>query len=144
MTSAARDDVELEDVGQLVDDQAIQLIGRLVDRQHHAVALGLGEGGHTFRHLGRDHVLLLELGLGLEQDERHLLPEIVLELGADVLVRALGVAGGPFEMLLELRVVVDLEVISGVDVPLEVVVSNAVLPEIGNVGRRGLGGGVAS
>ncbi len=44
----ARDDVELEDVRELVRDQPIELVGRLVDRQHHAVARGLGKRRHAF------------------------------------------------------------------------------------------------
>ena len=142
LDQAARDDVELEDVGELVGDQPIELIGRLVDRQHHAIAGRLGEGGDAFRHFRRDDVLLLELGLGLEEDQRHLGAEVVLQLGADVLIGALGVAGDALEVLLDLRVVVDLEVIRRVDVPLEVVVADPVLPEIRNERRlrRELGG----
>ena len=139
---AARDDVELEDVGELVGDQPIELVGRLVDRQHHPVAARLGEGGDALGDLRRHDVLLLELGLGLEQDERHLGAEVVLQLGADVLIRALGVAGDALEVLFELRVVVDLEMIRRVDVPLEVVVADPVLAEVGHERRlrRELGG----
>ncbi len=142
LDQAARDDVELEDVGELVGDQPIELIRRLVDRQHHPVAGRLGEGGDAFRDLRRDDVLLLELGLRLEEDQRHLGAEVVLQLGADVLIGALGVAGDALEVLLELRVVVDLEVIGRVDVPLEVVVADPVLPEIRHEWRlrRELGG----
>ncbi len=138
----ARDDVELEHVGQFVRDQAIELIGRFVDRQHHALALRLGERRHAFGHFHRRDVLLLELGVRLEQHERHLEAELVLQLGADVLIGALRVRRRPFEMLLELRVVVDLEVIGGVDVPPERVVVDAVLPEVRD--EVGLGESLAS
>ena len=66
----------------------------------------------------------------LNRIERHLERQVVLQVGADLLVGALGVAGDPLEMLLDLRVVVDLEVIGGVDVPLEVVVVDVVLAEV--------------
>ncbi len=81
------------------------------------------------------HVLLLELRLRLEEHQRYLEPEFVFQLGAHVLISALGVAGDPFEVLLHLRVVVDLEMVGGVDVPLEIVVVDAVLAEIGHERR---------
>ena len=46
-----RDDVELELVRELVDDQAIEQIGRLVDRHHDAVAARLGERADAFLRL---------------------------------------------------------------------------------------------
>ena len=80
-------------------------------------------------------VLLLELAAGLEEDQRDLEREVVLQLGADMLVGALGVASHPLQVRLDLGVVVDLEVIGGVDAPLEVVVADLVLAEIRDVGR---------
>jgi len=59
----------------------------------------------------------------------------VLEVGADLLVGALGVAGDALDVLLDLRVVIDLEVIGRVGVPFEVVVVDAVLVEIGHERR---------
>ena len=131
----ARDDVELEDVRQLVRDQAVERVGRLVDRQHHAIAVRLGEGEHAFGQLARLDVLLLELALRLVEDERDLEREVVLQVRADLLVGALGVARDPLEVRLDLRVVVDLEVVGRVDVPLEIVVPDLVLAEIRHVGR---------
>ena len=63
--------------------------------------------------------------------------EVVLQVRADLLVGALGVAGDAFEVRLDLRVVVDLEVVGRVDVPLEVVVPDPVLAEIRHVRRLG-------
>ncbi|PYR26436.1 MAG: hypothetical protein DMF98_09015 [Acidobacteria bacterium] len=80
-------------------------------------------------------VLLLELAVRLEQHQLDLGRQIVLEIRADLLVRAFGVAGQPFEMLLELRVVVNLEVVGGIDVPVELVVVDVVLAEVGHHGR---------
>ena len=101
---------------ELVGDQAIERVRRLVDRQHHAVAVRLGEREHAFGQLARLDVLLLELALRLVEDERNLEGEVVLQIGADLLIRALRVAGDALEVLLDLRVVVDLEVIGRVDV----------------------------
>ena len=49
------------------------------------------------------------------------------QVGADLLIRALGVARDALEMLLVFGVVVDLEVIGLVDVPVELVVVDLVL-----------------
>ena len=63
-----RDDVELKLMGQLVDDQAVEPIGRLVDRHDHALAHRLGERADAFARLPED-VFLLELAVRLEQDQ---------------------------------------------------------------------------
>ena len=121
------DEVVLEDVRQLMDDEPVEQIRRQIDRQHHAVALAFGEREHAFLcGAGRD-VLLLELAVRLEDDERHALVEIVPQVRADLLVRALGVARDPLEVPLVLGVVVDLEVVGLVDVPVELVVMDLVL-----------------
>ena len=96
---------------ELVRDQPVERIGRLVDRQHHAIAVRLGEGEDAFGQLARLDVLLLELALGLVEDERDLEGEVVLQIGADLLIRALRVGGDALEVRLDLRVVVDLEVV---------------------------------
>ena len=59
----ARDDVEFEDVRELVRDQSIERVGRFVDRQHHAIAVRLGEGEDAFGQFAGLDVLLLELAL---------------------------------------------------------------------------------
>ena len=43
-----RDDVELELMRELVDDQAVEPIRRLVDRHHHPLAHRLGERADAF------------------------------------------------------------------------------------------------
>ena len=130
-----RNDVELEDVRELVGDQPIQLIGRFVDWQHQPRSLRFGERRHAFGHVALHHVLLLELALRLEDDHRHLERQVVLEVRADLLIGAFRVARDPLEVLLEFRVVVDLEVLGRVDAPLEIVVLDAVLAEIGDEPR---------
>ena len=102
----------------------------------------LGEGADAFLRRARHDVLLLELAARLEQDQRDLVREVVLQLGADVLIRAFGVPGHALEMRLDLRVVVDDEVIGLVVVPVELVVADLVLAEVRDV--RGLGRGTAS
>ncbi len=122
-----RDEVVLEDVRQLVHDEAVEEIRGQVDRQHHAVTLAFGERQHAFGRLPGGDVLLLELAVRLENDERHPLIEVVPQIGADMLVRALRVARDARQVLLVFRVVVDLEVLRLVDVPLELVVVDQVL-----------------
>ena len=129
-----RNHVELELVGQLVDDQPVEQVGRLVHRHHDAHAHRLGERADAFLGRAGDDVLLLELAAGLEEDERHLVREVVLELRAHMLIGALGVAGHPFEVRLDLGVVVDREVVGFVGPPLEVVVPHLVLAVVRNVG----------
>jgi hypothetical protein len=129
-----RNHVELELVGQLVDDQPVEQVGRLVHRHHDAHAHRLGEGADAFLRRTGDDVLLLELAAGLEEDERHLVREVVFELRAHVLIRALGVAGHPLEMRLDRRVVVNGEVVSLVGPPLEVVVARLVLAVVRDIG----------
>ena len=138
----ARDDVELEDVGEFVGDEAVELVGRLVNRHEHPVAGRLGKGRHALAHGARNDVLLLELALRLEDEQRDLLGEVVLQFGTELLVGALGVAGDALEVLFGLGVVVDLEVVGRVDRPSERVVSDLVLAEVRH--KRGLrcdGGG---
>ena len=102
--------------------------------------VGSANAADAFLRRARDDVLLLELAVRLEEDERHLEREVVLQVGADLLVGALGVAGDPLEVLLDLRVVVDLEVVGRVDVPVEVVVVDQVLAEVRHERRlRGRG-----
>ena len=134
-----RDDVELELVRQLVDDQAVETVRRIVNRRDDALDDRLGEGADAFLRRAGIDVLLLELAVRLEQDQLHLEGQIVFEIGADLLVRALGVAGDALQVLLERRVVVDLEMIRRVDAPLELVVVDVVLAEVRNHLR--LGGG---
>ena len=132
-----RNDVELEDVRQLVRDEPVQSIRWIIDRQQHAVAVRFRERADPLgRNAGRD-VLLLELAVRLEQDERNLEGQVVLQVSTDLLVRPLRVAGHPLQMLLDIRVVVDLEVIGRVDVPVEVVVVDVVLAKIRHERRLG-------
>ncbi len=137
-----RDDVELELVRELVDDEAVEAVGGIVDRQHHPVADRLGERADAFRRgIGRRDVLLLELAVGLEQDHLDLEGQVVLQVRADLLVGALRVAGDAFEVRLDLGVVVNLEMVGGVDLPLELVVVDVVLAEVRHHRRlRGHGG----
>ena len=115
-----RNDVELEDVRELVRDQAsLQTIWWIVDRQQHPVAIRFGEGADAFDGRTRRDVLLFELAMRLEQDERNLERQVVFQIGADLLIRPFGIPGDPLEMLLDIRVVVDLEVVGRVDVPLK-------------------------
>ena len=134
-----RDDVVLELVRQLVDDEPVEQIRRFVHRHDDAVAARFGERADAFLRGARSDVLLIELTGRRKQNQRHLEGEVVLQLGADVLIGAFGVAGDLLELRLDLRVVVNLEVVGRVDLPLEVVVADLVLAEVRHVlglGRR--------
>ena len=65
-----RNDVELELMHQLVDDEAVQPVRRLVDRHDHPLAHRLGKRADAFRRLAED-VFLFELAVRLEQDQLH-------------------------------------------------------------------------
>ena len=121
-------EVVLEDVRQLVDDEPVEQ-DRSADRS--AAPCGCARLRRTRARLpgaaARRDVLLLELAVRLEDDERHALVEIVPQVRADLLIRALGVARDALEVALVLGVVVDLEVVGLVDVPLELVVMDLVL-----------------
>src|SRR5262249_57711012 len=73
-----RNDVELEDVGELVRDGAVEQVRRLVERQKHPITFWLGEGGDTLDGGAGDDVLLLEFAARLENDQRHFECEVVL------------------------------------------------------------------
>ena len=122
-------------MGQFVDDEAIEQVVRLVHRHHDPLPGRFGKGTHPFLGGAGHDVLLLEFATRLEEDQRHLVREVVLELRTDVLVGALGVARHPFEMRLDFGVVVDDEVIRLVRPPLEAVVTDLILAEIRDIRR---------
>ena len=131
---AARDDVELEDVRELVRDQAIELSGGSSIGSSMRLRVRLGKGGDAFADLAGMTFCCWNSAWVLKMRSGILNAEVVLQLGADVLIRALGVTGDPLEVLLGLRVVVNLEVVGRVDVPLEVVVAEPFLPKYGTKG----------
>jgi hypothetical protein len=59
----------------------------------------------------------------------------VLQIRADLLIRAFRVARDSLEVRFDLRVVIDFEVVGRINVPLEIVVPDLVLAEVGNVRR---------
>ena len=132
-------DVVVELVRQLVDDEPVEEIRRLVHRHDDALAGRLREGADAFLRRAGNDVLLLELAARLKQDQRDLVGQVVLQFGADVLIGAFRIPGHPLEVRFDLRVVVHDEVIRLVRVPGEVVVADLVLAEIRDV--RGLGRG---
>jgi hypothetical protein len=98
MEERTGNDVEFEDVRELVRDQPVERIGRLVDRQDHAVAIRLREGQNPLGQLAGLDVLLLEFALRFIEDERHLESEIMFQIRADLLVRAFRVRGDALEL----------------------------------------------
>jgi hypothetical protein len=128
-------------VRQLVHDQAVETVRWIVNRRDDALLAGFGKGADAFLTGARVDVLLLELAVRLEQDQLHLEREVVLQVGADLLIGAFGVAGDPLEVRLQRGVVQDFEMVGGVDEPLELVVMRVVLAEVGHHRRLGRGDG---
>ena len=65
---------------ELVHDQAIEQVVRLVHRHDDSLPDGLGECTDAFLRGSRDDVLLLEFAAGLEEDQRDLVGEVILQL----------------------------------------------------------------
>ncbi len=116
-------------MGQLVPDQRIELVRRHVDRQDHAVGDRLGEGGDELGDEAEGDVGLLELDVRPVVDEADAERDLVIEDLREARVLALGVGDDLLEMVLRLRVVVDVEVGRLVDLPVERLVGDLVLPE---------------
>ena len=139
----AGDDVELEDMSQLVNDELLELVRRLIDGQHHPIPHRFGEREDAFRNFAREEVGLRELGEGLIENQRNGKGDLVLELVRHPLVSALCIAHYPAQVLFELRVVIHLEVRRTVHVPGMVVVLDLVLavvgPELRLLSPRGAG-----
>ncbi len=134
--AALAEDVVLEDVGQLVEDQLHQLGVGQVHRQHHPVAHRRGEGADALGDEVEDDVVLLERRVGLVEDQRRRLLDLVVELLRQVVVGALGERHHLLQQVRLLLVVVDVEMGRVVDLPVEVPVLDLVLAEL----RRGPGG----
>ena len=122
-------------MGELVRDEAVKIVRRIIDGQQHPLAIRLGKCRHAFLGGARRDVFLLELAVRLENDQRDLEREVVFQVGADVLIGAFRVARHTLEVLLDLGIVVNLEVVRRIDVPVETVVVNIVLAEIRNKWR---------
>jgi hypothetical protein len=121
-----------------VNDQAVETIRRVVDWRDDSLTERFGEGADAFLAGAGFDVLFLEFAVGLEDDQLHLERQVVLQIGADLLIGAFRVAGNPFEVRLDFRIKVNFEVVGRVDLPLEGVVVNVVLAEVGH--ERGLRG----
>ena len=86
-----------------MDDQAVEQIGRIVDRHHHPLADRLGKRADAFltRRSGAMFCCSNSLCV-LNRIELDLERQFVLQVGADLLIGALGVPGDPFEVLFDL------------------------------------------
>ena len=133
---AAEQQVVLEDVGELVEDQLVQLGVGEVHRQHHAEAHVGGEGAHRLGDEAELDVVLLELGVRLVEDQRRRALDLVVQPPRQLVVGALGEGHHALQQRLLLRVVVHVEVRRVVDLPLEGLVLDLVLAELRRGGRR--------
>ena len=128
-------DAELEDVRQLVADERVLLVGRDIHRQDHAVLDRQGEGSDELGDELEQGIGLLELHVRLVVDERDAELDLVVEELRQPHVLALGVGDDFLEERLLLRIVVHVEVRRLVEVPVEVLVGDLVLPERENAAR---------
>ncbi len=116
-------------------DQLGEQVRRIIDRKHQPVLGGLGERGHALGQEIGQHVRLLKLGVGLVEDDRHPLRELMVHLPREHLVGRLRKRHHLVEVLLLLRVVVDVEVRRRVLPEVERLVLDLVLAELGRIGR---------
>ena len=80
-------------------------------------------------------MLLLKLGVGLVEDDRRALRQVVADDAGNTLVGRLGKGYDLIELGLLFRIVVDVEVRTSVDPEIEVLVGDLVLAELRPVGR---------
>ena len=125
--SAAKEHLVLENVGELVLNQSLQLAVRQIDRQHHPVADGGRKRPHPLGNETDHDVGLLELGVGRVADHRHRFEDLVIELVGDVVIRAFREGGNLLQSRFDAVVVRDPEVRSVVGMPVELVPADLVL-----------------
>ena len=127
---AAPQDVELEDVGQLVGDEALQLVLGHVAVDADPVEGRLGDAEDALGHF--EDVRHLKVGEGRVIEERDGIVQGMLQLGADLLVGAFGHVGDALEDGRIGRVEEDLEVLGGVALPGESLVADLVFAVVGS------------
>ena len=128
-TLATPEDIELENVGQLVLDQALELIERHIAVDADPVEDGLAHPEHSFRDI--KHVGELEIREGGVEDERHRVGQLVLEGFTQFLVGALGEVGEGFEGLRLVGIKMDVEVLGRIRLPAERFVYDFVFAVVG-------------
>ena len=136
---ASEEDLELEDVGQLVGDELLELLVGQVHGQDHPVARGESEGADPLRDEVQQGVCLLEVRVRRVVDEVDRLGNLEIQLPGDVVVGALRVGRDLLERGALPLVEVDREVRRAVRLPAEDVVGDLVLLEVALV--LGEGGG---
>ncbi len=134
---AAEEDLELEDVGQLVADQLLELLVGHVHRQDHPVPRGEREGADPLGDEVQECVGLLEIGVRGVVDQVDRFGDLEIELPRAFVVGALGVGGDLLERSPLPLVEVDRKVRRAVGLPVEDVVDDLVLIEPLFVLRQG-------
>ncbi len=128
-----KEDLVLEDVGQLVLDDLEQLLVGRIDGDDHAVPRRLRKRSHTLGDEVQVDVGLFEGRVRGVVDQRDLFRDLVVQLPRQIVVRALRVVDHLLQRRLLLVVEVHVEVRGVVDVPVEPVIDDLVLTE----GERG-------
>src|SRR5439155_5140941 len=134
---AAEQDLELEDVGELVPDQLLELLVGEVDGEHHPVARRERERVHPFRNEVQERVRLLEVRVGAVIDQVDRFRNLEVQGARNVVVRALGVRGHLGQRRPLRLVEIDAEMGRPIDLPVEPVVDDLVLPELRGSRNRG-------
>ena len=124
-------------MGQLVLDEVLELLVGHVHREHHAVAGGHRERSDALRDELGDDVVLLELGVGGEGDQRDRIRDLVVEPAGELVVGGLGERSDLGQGWLDAIVEGDAEVRGRVHLPVKGVVANLVLAEVLCGDRRG-------
>ena len=123
------EDLVFEDVGQLVLDELQQFLVGGVDGQNHAVARRLGECPDAFGDEVEIDVGLFERRVRGVVDERDFLGDLEVQFAGERVVGAFGVVHDLLQRVLLIVVEVHVEMRGVIDVPMELVVDDLVLPE---------------
>ncbi len=126
---------QLEEVNQLVPNRVPEVLVAAVERQCDAPLQELREAGDPLREEIRGDVRLLEVLMRRVDDQRYAPERAVAEQRREGVEALLGVAQRQLRQRLLLRIIVDIHVGSGEDVPIEIGVLDFVLAE-GNVLRH--------
>ena len=128
---AAENHVVLKDVGQLVEHELVEFGPGQIHRQHHPIAYRAGKSADAFGNEVQDDVCLLEIRVGFVEDERRRLFDLEVEGHRQLVVGAFGVGDDLLQKRFFRWVIEHVEMRRVVDLPLEVVVANLVLAELG-------------
>ena len=130
--------VEHDGVDHFMLDDVVEVRVASFERKHDAVLEDFRETADAFMERQADDVGLLELGMGIVQDDRNPGAQLVPHRGGNALVHDFHIARGEAGDQIGALGKVDVEMFSAVIRPFELVVLHLVLPEglsVSSVGR---------